>query len=368
LLRRLYTVSGFQLAGALVYMKISDAGLRFIKAHEGLRLEAYPDPGTGGKPWTIGYGHAGPEVVPGLRITAERAEELLRADVARFEAAVTRLVTVPLSQPQFDALVSFAFNTGEGALARSTLLKMLNAGDYAGAGEQFDRWVNAGGKPMPGLVRRRRAERTMFESAPALPSLHGSLPPGQTSQNLVNPDKVGIMAPVLAALLPSLVSAIPALAKIFASGSAVSERNTKAAEAVAQIVVEAVGAPNLQGAVETIHSDPAARLRAANAVEAQWYTLVEAGGGGIDGARKFNVAVASAEPWKMPAVWISSALLALVFMVVGTVLWAEGWSNDIRLQVVTATLTIIGMVGSFWLGTSASSARKDDALFRSADR
>jgi lysozyme len=277
-------------------MRISDAGLRFIKAHEGLRLEAYPDPGTGDKPWTIGYGHTGPDVVPGLRITAERAEELLRADVARFEAAVTRLVTVPLSQPQFDALVSFAFNTGEGALARSTLLRMLNAGDYAGAGEQFDKWV------------------------------------------------------------------------LFGTGSAVAERNVAAAETVARIVVAATGAPNLQGAVESIQADPAKRLEAANAVEAQWYTLVEAGGGGIDGARKFNVSVASAEPWKMPAVWISSALLALVFMVVGTVLWADGWSNDIRLQVVTATLTIIGMVGSFWLGTSASSARKDDALFRSADR
>jgi lysozyme len=350
-------------------MRISDAGLRFIKAHEGLRLEAYPDPGTGDKPWTIGYGHTGPDVVPGLRITAERAEELLRADVARFEAAVTRLVKVPLSQPQFDALVSFAFNVGEGALARSGLLRVLNAGDYSGAAEQFGKWVNAGGKPMPGLIRRRRAERTMFESAPALPSLHGSLPPGQTSQNPINPDKVAIpMAPALAAFLPSLVAAIPQLAKLFGTGSAVAERNVAAAETVARIVVAATGAPNLQGAVESIQADPAKRLEAANAVEAQWYTLVEAGGGGIDGARKFNVSVASAEPWKMPAVWISTALLALVFMVVGTVLWAEGWSNDIRLQVVTATLTIIGMVGSFWLGTSASSARKDEALFRSADR
>jgi lysozyme len=344
-------------------MRISDAGLRFIKAHEGLRLEAYPDPGTGGKPWTIGYGHTGPEVVPGLRITAERAEELLRANVARFEAAVTRLVRVPLSQPQFDALVSFAFNTGEGALARSTLLKMLNAGDYSGAAEQFDKWVNAGGKPMPGLIRRRRAERTMFESAPALPSLHGTIPTIPVPQKTETP-----MAPALAALLPFLPNLIPALGKIIGSGSPVSDRNVAALTKASEVVVEALGAPNLQAAVDTMSTDPAARLRASEAVQANWFQIVEAGGGGIDGARKFNVAVASAEPWKMPAVWISTALLALVFMVVGTVLWAEGWSNDIRLQVVTATLTIIGMVGSFWLGTSASSARKDDALFRSADR
>jgi hypothetical protein len=149
---------------------------------------------------------------------------------------------------------------------------------------------------------------------------------------------------------------------LFGTGSAVSDRNLKAAETVAQIVVEATGAPNLQGAVEAIQADPAARQQAASAVEAQWFQLVEAGGGGIDGARKFNVAVAHAEPWRLPAVWVSSALLALVFMVVGTVLWADGWGNDIRLQVVTAVLTIIGMVGSFWLGTSASSQRKTDIL------
>jgi lysozyme len=372
-------------------MRISDTGLHFIRAHEGLRLEAYPDPGTGDKPWTIGYGHTGPEVVPGLRITAERAEELLRADVARFEAAVTRLVTVPLSQPQRDALISFAFNLGEGALARSTLLRVLNAGDYADAAKQFDRWVNAGGKPMNGLIRRRHAERTMFESAPALPSLHGSLPPGQTSQNpanpaislppginhsesgtdtIVNPTKGVLMKPVLAALLPSLISAIPALAKIFASGSAVSERNAKAAEAVAEIVVAATGATNLQGAVESIQSDPAARLKASDAVEAQWYTLLEAGGGGIKGARDFNTAAAQTPAWRMPAIWVTGALLVPVYAVVGSVLWHPAFAEDkdIRLQVVTATLVVISIVASFWLGSSSSSRAKDDALIRSADR
>jgi muramidase (phage lysozyme) len=255
-----------------------------------------------------------------------------------------------------------------GLLIRRKALSSVRAGLLDRAVELCNReWASLPGSPYGQPVRTMGFVHRVYEMHGG--KLHANNDIAAPAVNPVNPDKVAItMAPVLAALLPSLVSAIPALAKIFASGSAVSERNTKAAEAVAAIVVEAVGAPNLQGAVETIQSDPAARLRAANAVEAQWYTLVEAGGGGIDGARKFNVAVASAEPWKMPAVWISSALLALVFMVVGTVLWAEGWSNDIRLQVVTATLTIIGMVGSFWLGTSASSARKDDALFRSADR
>lgn len=170
------------------------------------------------------------------------------------------------------------------------------------------------------------------------------------------------MAPFVAAALPAIVSAIPQLAKLFGSGSAVSERNAQAAEAVVSIVQQAVGASNAQDAAERVQSDPVARQQAAEAVQAKWFDLVEAGGGGIAGARKFNTDVAASAAWRMPAVWISAALLALVFMVVGTVLWAPGWSNDIRLQVVTAVLTVIGMVGSFWLGTSAGSQRKTDLL------
>jgi hypothetical protein len=170
------------------------------------------------------------------------------------------------------------------------------------------------------------------------------------------------MAPVLVALLPSLVAALPQLGKLFGSGSAVSDRNLQAAETVARIVVEATGAPNLQGAVESIQADPAKRLEAANAVEAQWYTLVEAGGGGIDGARKFNVAAAQTPAWRMPAVWVTVALLLPVYAVVGSVLWGEGWSNEIRLQVVTAVLVVISVVSAYWLGSSSGSARKTDML------
>lgn len=146
-------------------MKISQRGIDLIKQFEGLSLTAYPDPGTGGEPWTIGYGHTG-GVKKGQTITESRAEELLREDVRRFEVAVDRLVKVPLTQAQFDALLSFAFNLGAGNLGSSTLLRLLNAGDYAGAAAQFERWVNAAGKIMPGLVRRRAAERALFEGKP----------------------------------------------------------------------------------------------------------------------------------------------------------------------------------------------------------
>lgn len=143
-------------------MQISKAGLDLIKQFEGLYLKAYRCPA--GVP-TIGYGHTA-GVAMGQTITQQQADDYLRRDVRQFERAVARLVTVPLTQGQFDALVSFAFNLGEGALAQSTLLRLLNAGDYAGAAAQFDRWNKAGGRVLPGVVRRRAAERALFEARP----------------------------------------------------------------------------------------------------------------------------------------------------------------------------------------------------------
>lgn len=143
-------------------MQISKAGLDLIKQFEGLYLKAYRCPA--GVP-TIGYGHTA-GVAMGQTITQQQADDYLRRDVRQFERAVERQVSVPLTQGQFDALVSFAFNLGEGALAQSTLLRLLNAGDYAGAAAQFDRWNKAGGRVLPGLVRRRAAERALFEARP----------------------------------------------------------------------------------------------------------------------------------------------------------------------------------------------------------
>lgn len=140
-------------------MHISETGLALIRQFEGLRLAAYRCPAGIA---TIGYGSTA-GVKMGQTITSARAEELLREDVRQFEAAVSRLVKVPLTQGQHDALVSFAFNLGAKALEKSTLLRLLNAGDYSGTAAQFDRWVYASGKKLPGLVKRRAAERALFE-------------------------------------------------------------------------------------------------------------------------------------------------------------------------------------------------------------
>ena len=143
-------------------MKISDAGIALIKSSEGFRGEVYLDC-AGVK--TVGYGHAlkaGESFPDG--VTEVTATLLLLNDVQTAEAAVSRLVKVPLTQGQYDALADFVYNLGAGRLEHSTLLKLLNEGKYAEAGEQLLLWSMAGGKPQPGLVKRREAELALWRT------------------------------------------------------------------------------------------------------------------------------------------------------------------------------------------------------------
>lgn len=139
-------------------MRTSAKGRDLIRKFEGEKLIAYLCPAG---VWTIGVGHTG-DVKPGQKISKEQSDKLLQSDLDRFEKAVANLVEVELQQHEFDALVSFAFNVGSGALAKSTLLKMLNAGDRKGAADQFLRWDKANGRVLAGLTARRKAERAMF--------------------------------------------------------------------------------------------------------------------------------------------------------------------------------------------------------------
>lgn len=142
-------------------LKTSVNCIEVIKYFEGVRLEAYRD--VAGV-WTIGFGDTGPGVAQGLRITIEEAEERLRNRLAyEFEPGVIKLLQVEVTQGQLDALVSFAYNLGVGALAKSTMLKFINAHQFNMAANEFGRWINAGGKPYLGLKRRRVAEKALFE-------------------------------------------------------------------------------------------------------------------------------------------------------------------------------------------------------------
>ena len=144
-------------------MQTSDKGIALIKQFEGCKLTAYQDSvGV----WTIGYGWTQPvegkPIRAGMTIKQETAERLLKTGLVSYESDVSRLVKVGLTQGQFDALVSFTYNLGARSLSTSTLLRKLNAGDYAGAADEFLRWNKAGGKVLNGLTRRREAERDLF--------------------------------------------------------------------------------------------------------------------------------------------------------------------------------------------------------------
>ena len=140
--------------------KTSEEGVALIKRHEGCRLTAYRCPA--GVP-TIGYGHTGKDVRMGMTISQAQAGELLRKDLEVFERGVENVAPATLTQHQFDALVSFAFNLGTNALRTSTLLRKVkqNASDPTIRGE-FGKWVNARGKRLPGLVARRKDEADLY--------------------------------------------------------------------------------------------------------------------------------------------------------------------------------------------------------------
>lgn len=142
----------------------SERGVNLIKSFEGLRLKAYPDPGTGGAPWTIGYGSTGPNVKKGTVITESVAEGMLRHDLKKFEDVVNKNVHVQLTQGQFDALVSFTYNCGPGNFLKSSLLRDVNAGKFDDAADEFAKWNRAAGRVLPGLTRRRAAEADLFRS------------------------------------------------------------------------------------------------------------------------------------------------------------------------------------------------------------
>lgn len=173
------------------------------------------------------------------------------------------------------------------------------------------------------------------------------------------------MGPFIAAAIPALLDAVPKLGALFSSGSEVAERNVKAAEVVVQVAKDAIGAKNEQELVETLRTDPQAAQQVREAVEREWYAITEAGGGGIDGARKAN-AEASAHGWQAtaanPAMWVAAALLPLVYIVVWTVLQGD-FTSEVKAMVVAAVVSgVLGSITGYFLGTSLSSAKKDDAL------
>jgi lysozyme len=171
-------------------MIASDRGIELIKRFEGFESKPYKCPGD---VWTIGYGTTkgiGPNTPP---ITKEEAEDLLLMDMATYEDGVSAAVKVPLTQNQFDALVSFTYNLGVGAFRRSTLLKKLNKGDYDAVPAELIRWNKANGKVMRGLTRRRTAEANLWQEHQDIEPTSG-VEPKRDVPTIVNTENISAVA------------------------------------------------------------------------------------------------------------------------------------------------------------------------------
>lgn len=191
---------------------VHQTAVDLIMEFEGLELKAYPDPATGGEPWTIGYGHttrAGPPAVgPGLRITKEEAEAILKRDLEKFSDGVFKMLRMPVNAYQFGALVSLAYNIGLGNFRKSSLLTAVNAGDFKTAAAKFALYNRANKKVMAGLTRRRAAEAALFlrplpgtQDAPK-PSVAPAAPPKPVpaTADAPKPRNFGLIATVIIGL------------------------------------------------------------------------------------------------------------------------------------------------------------------------
>jgi hypothetical protein len=164
--------------------------------------------------------------------------------------------------------------------------------------------------------------------------------------------------PVLGALLPTIIGMIPSLTKVFTDGTSVTDRNVVVAQKVGELIVDATQATNLQDAVETMQRDPDALQAATSAVQSQLYDLVEAGGGGIAGARAFSSG-SDGKFFYSPAFWVTVLLMPLLYGTVWIALTSEsGFSNEVRAAIASAVVTgILGAVVGFWLGSSFTTSK-----------
>lgn len=300
-----------------------------IKKFEGLRLTAYLD--GGGAP-TLGYGRTA-GVQMGDTCTIEQAEQWLQEDAQQAIDAVDRLVTIPLTKGQREALVSLIFNIGVGAFEKSTLLRRLNSGDHAGAAKEFDRWVFDNGKRIPGLANRRKAERKLFEEKP--------------------------MLPFIAAALPALIQAAPSLIRIFGQGER-SEKNAQAAEKVVEIAKVVTGETTAEGAVQKIQTDPAIAQAFAAEATRQFLTIEGLIDKRIEAARTFN----TSEPpifGNIKFIHILSLLIAAAALAaIGYILITSSDPNERTMALQTLLIGGFAGVIAYWLGSSSGSDKKTE--------
>jgi len=251
---------------------------------------------------------------------------------------------------------------------------LADAGDFEGVTRKVNGRLNG----LSDRVERwDKVKKVLQLPAPEVPVVERSTIATATSRVLdfVNPaalaadtitptPKEAPMAPFIAAVLPALVDLVPKLGKLFSSGSEVAERNIKAAELVVSVAKEAIGARNEQELLETIKADPQAAADVRTAIESQWFRIEEVGGG-IAGAREANAVYlqpGAAGFWLNPAFWVSVGFLLMVVLILLDMLFFNRavYDASLRTQIITAILSLLGMVSAYWLGTSFSSQRKTE--------
>lgn len=210
-------------------------------------------------------------------------------------------------------------------------------------------WASLPGSPYGQPVVTIKKAREVYEQAG-----------GSYAAQPAQAEKEAPMGPFVMPAISAVIELLPKLGAIFGSGSDVSNRNIKAVEMVIETAKEAIGARNEQELVEAIKDDPAAAASVKSAIEAKWFELTEVGGG-IEAARKSNADMTEKKSWLNPAMWVTAAILPLVYLVAYAVLMRDGWSDEIKMMVVTSILTGgFGAITGYWMGTSASSARKTE--------
>jgi putative chitinase len=250
-------------------------------------------------------------------------------------------------------------------------MRSINTAADAGDFERATRLVNGG---VNGLADRQKylARAQAALQAPIAPELPTPQPaptpaPRRSDPIPIDPINAPQGEPMHPAIIPIAIEAlkgiVPKLGDLFA-GSDTAKRNVQAAQAVIETASAAIGARNAQELIETVQADPKAAAEVKAAIEADWFKVVEATEKSVAAAREFSVQVAEsgAKPWDLPAFWVSGALLIPLYAVVGSVLWIPSYDKDLRLQVITAVLAVIGLVGAFWLGSSRDSQRKTEIM------
>lgn len=263
-----------------------------------------------------------------------------------------------LERPEFAALSAADWWAANGcnALADagdfSALTRRINGGTN-GLEDRLQRWARA----KAAIAAAQAAPEPVAEPAPQQPvqtmPQPSYTPPRPDAEPYTQPEASMPIAPIIGALLPSLIEAIPKLGKLFGSGSAVAERNIAAATMAMEVAQQATGAINAQDALEKIKADPAVAAAAARAVESRWLEIAEAGGGGIDGARKADALVSGGNMLASPSFWIAMVLVPLVYLIVFSLIGLIGtatWSDDVRAGLAGSLISAIigGLVGYYF--------------------